>query len=162
MEENPYPVRKGLPHFPPREPSNQSVIIYVTQVVAHRRELLNNPAAFATLLSVWQRADRWKVGRFMVMPDHIHFFCAPATWPIAPFPRWMEFWRAQATRDWPSPHEKPIWQRDFFDRQLRRIESYQQKWEYVRKNPVRAGLVDRPEDWPWQGELNVLNWHAPS
>jgi hypothetical protein len=25
-------------------------------------------------------------------------------------------------------------------------------------NPVRAGLVSRPEEWPYQGELNVLEW----
>ena len=32
------------------------------------------------------------------------------------------------------------------------------KWEYVVRNPVRAGLVNRREDWPFQGELNVLRW----
>jgi hypothetical protein len=32
------------------------------------------------------------------------------------------------------------------------------KWSYVRENPVRAGLVARAEDWPYQGELNVLDW----
>jgi len=37
------------------------------------------------------------------------------------------FWRAEVTRRWPYPAEKPIWQRDFFDRQLRNGESYHQK-----------------------------------
>jgi putative transposase len=162
MEGNARSSRKLLPHFPPIERNNQSIILYVTQVVGQRRRLLDNPSAFTALLSSWRRADRWQVGRFMVMPDHVHFFCAPAGSPVVALTRWMEFWRAQATRNWPVPCEKPIWQKDFFDRQLRDRESYQQKWEYVRENPVRAGLVTKHEDWPWQGELNMLVWHEPS
>jgi hypothetical protein len=39
---------------------------------------------------------------------------------------------------------------------LRGDESYTEKWEYVKANPVRAGLVREPEDWPYQGVLNTL------
>ena len=46
-----------------------------------------------------------------------------------------------------------IWQRGFFDHLLRSAESYGQKWNYVRENPVRAGLVAQPEDWPYAGEI---------
>jgi hypothetical protein len=66
------------------------------------------------------------------------------------------------TRHWPGPVEKPIWQKDFFDRQLRGGESYHQKWLYVMENPVTAGLASHWEDWPYQGELNVLQWHEPA
>jgi hypothetical protein len=47
----------------------------------------------------------------------------------------------------------PVWQQGFFDHVVRNSESYSEKWEYVRQNPVRAGLCLRPEDWPWQGEV---------
>jgi putative transposase len=33
---------------------------------------------------------------------------------------------------------------------------YDKKWEYVRQNPVRAGLVAEPDDWPHRGELQTL------
>ena len=33
---------------------------------------------------------------------------------------------------------------------LRSDESLSDKWEYLRQNPVRAGLVANPEDWPFQ------------
>src|SRR5205823_1911443 len=49
-----------------------------------------------------------------------------------------------------------IWQEQFFDHVLRSGESYSQKWEYVRQNPVRAGLVASADEWPWQGELESL------
>jgi putative transposase len=94
----------------------------------------------------------------MVMPDHIHFFCAPAEHVPASLRPWMKFWKSHAARFWANPHDAPVWQREFWDTQLRRDESYAAKWEYVAQNPVRAGLVTRSEDWPYQGELNVLRW----
>ena len=36
---------------------------------------------------------------------------------------------------------------------IRHSESYAEKWEYVRQNPVRAGLVTNADDWRWQGEI---------
>ncbi|HWN95445.1 MAG TPA: hypothetical protein VNT99_10465 [Methylomirabilota bacterium] len=65
------------------------------------------------------------------------------------------------TRNWPREDEKPIWQKDFFDRQLRSGESYSQKWLYIWENPLVAEFCSRPDNWPWQGELNVLQWHEP-
>jgi hypothetical protein len=44
------------------------------------------------------------------------------------------------------------------DTQLRRGESYGEKWQYVLEDPVRAGLVKHSRDWPYRGELNTLMW----
>ena len=60
------------------------------------------------------------------------------------------------SRQWPWPQEQPIWQKSFWDTQLRQGESYAEKWEYVRQNPVRKGYVSDPESWAYQGELNEL------
>lgn len=51
----------------------------------------------------------------------------------------------------------PYWQERFFDHVMRSRESYEQKWLYVRDNPVRAGLVGNWSDWPYQGEINPLS-----
>ena len=45
------------------------------------------------------------------------------------------------------------WQEGFHDHKFRTRESEPRKWEYVCLNPVRAGLVKRPEDWPFGGEI---------
>jgi hypothetical protein len=47
----------------------------------------------------------------------------------------------------------PHWQKGFFDHINRHSESYSKKWDYVRQNPVRAGLAENSEEWPWQGEI---------
>jgi REP element-mobilizing transposase RayT len=52
---------------------------------------------------------------------------------------------------------KSFWQPGFFDHLLRRDESYAQKWDYVWRNPVRAKLVAQPEDWPYQGEVHLID-----
>ena len=51
----------------------------------------------------------------------------------------------------------PLWQAGFFDHLLRSSESYAEKWEYVRQNPVRAGLVAHWDDWSYQGEIVVID-----
>ena len=43
----------------------------------------------------------------------------------------------------------PLWQGRFFDRALRTVEEYHETLEYIHWNPVKAGLVARPEDWRW-------------
>ena len=42
-----------------------------------------------------------------------------------------------------------LWQPRFFDRALRSVKEYHEKVAYLHLNPVRAGLVQRAEDWPW-------------
>ena len=50
------------------------------------------------------------------------------------------------------------WQSHKWDTRLRREESYHDKWEYVRLNPVRKGLAATPEQWPFQGVMHELRW----
>jgi hypothetical protein len=46
-----------------------------------------------------------------------------------------------------------LWQREYFDHVLRSGESYAQKWDYVRENPVRAGLVTSWDHWRYVGRV---------
>ena len=41
------------------------------------------------------------------------------------------------------------WQRDGFDHRLRSRAELRAKWQYVRMNPVRAGLCSEPDSWPY-------------
>ena len=50
--------------------------------------------------------------------------------------------------------EAPLWQKEFFDHLIRSGESYSEKWEYVRQNPYRAGLVTDADDWPFRGHIH--------
>ncbi len=135
-------------------------IYFVTTCTYRRQPILADKQVAAILSKEWQRArDRhgWAIGRYVIMPDHVHFFCAPEP-DAKPLPNFVGFWK-----EWTSKGIRralclasPLWQEEFFDHVLRSSESYSQKWDYVRDNPVRAGLVGKADDWPWQGQIEEL------
>ena len=151
------PNRKHPAHLPPIERADRPTVIMVTTCVAGRRPLLVREEIHALLRDIWHRADHWRVNRYVLMPDHVHFFCCPAN-PQTSYKTWRQFWRSAATREWPFPAEKPVWQRDDWDTQIRSAAHFTEKWHYVRENPVRKGLVARADDWPYWGEIFPFTW----
>lgn len=76
------------------------------------------------------------------MPDHVHTLLA--------FPPDQRMDRAVAAfKKYLSRKTGINWQRDFFDHRLRNEESLQLKTDYIRQNPVRAGLAECADDWPY-------------
>ena len=99
------------------------------------------------------------VGRFVVMPDHLHFFCASDqrsdSASLSRFIGGFKQWTAKGVLR-AAGLAPPLWQKQFFDHVLRSGESYESKWRYVCENPVRAGRVDSVEKWPYGGEIAPL------
>lgn len=96
------------------------------------------------------------VGRYVIMPEHIHLFvCGPDDFVLGSWVGSLKQALARAMGHTRSVH--PLWQRGFFDHLLRNNESYSQKWDYVRENPVRAGLVTNPESWRYAGEVVTID-----
>jgi putative transposase len=144
-------------HLSSFEAHNRPIIIFVTTCTAKRRKILASPSAHDAILAAWGEASSWLVGRYVIMPDHIHLFCAPNALDAPALNRWMRFWKSIATRGM-GAKAGTAWQRHHWDRQLRSGESYDDKWEHVRSNPVRHGYVANADDWLYQGELNELRW----
>jgi len=135
-------------------------IYFVTTCTFRRRKVLVPGTVATVLLEEWRAARKrhgWAVGRYVIMPDHVHFFCS-AEIEAKPLPRFMQAWKQWTSKRMASELHVPdtIWQPEFFDHILRSSESYSQKWDYVRDNPVRAGFVEQADDWPWQGEVEDL------
>ena len=42
-----------------------------------------------------------------------------------------------------------FWQKEYYDRNVRDHKELVEKLRYIHRNPVKRGLVKRPEDWPW-------------
>lgn len=153
---------RGYPvHHASIEKHNRATIVFLTICTKNRQPLLDQAQVHDLLVAWWRKADQWLVGRYVVLPDHLHLFCAPGHISSVALQTWVAYWKNGVARDWPQRKTGPIWQRDFWDRQLRRAESYEAKWDYVRHNPVRHGLVASAEAWPYQGEVHPLTWHGP-
>ena len=148
------PHRKRLPHGVMYFDS-QPTIIFDTVCTRHKRPWLTSPAVHSLLRDIWSEASLWLVGRYVVMPDHIHMFAA-ATADATDYENWCRYWKSQFTKR----HQEPLhrWQQDHWDTRMRSRQQYAEKWEYVRENPVRAGLSECPEDWPYQGVLHAFAW----
>lgn len=150
-------------HRPPRlERLFQTLdpFYFVTFNTRGRQAWLANDRVHERFIGFGMRAREHgvAVGRYVLMPDHVHLFVRlpPHDLTLA---RWVQALRAVLGKELLAlGHAKPHWQEGFFDHVMRSGESYSEKWNYVRMNPVRAGLVADPNDWPYQGEIDVLRF----
>jgi putative transposase len=98
---------------------------------------------------------KWWMDLFLAMPDHWH---ALASFQDA---GGME----KVLRDWKrfvARSTGVAWQDGFFEHRLRSQKSADEKWHYLRLNPVRKGLVTNPEDWPyvWMPDESEISFTA--
>lgn len=92
------------------------------------------------------------LGRYVIMPNHVHLFVrGDRNFSLS---GWVGGLKRAICVALKSPR---LWQPGFFDHMLRSDESYAEKWNYVRNNPVRAGLVKAADDWLYQGEIVVID-----
>ncbi|MGD9781819.1 MAG: transposase [Kiritimatiellia bacterium] len=137
-------------------------VVFFTAVTARRQAVLANEAAHGILRRIWALAGErngWWVGNYLLMPDHVHFF-ARAGREAMPMKKWVQLWKSLSARQWMALQgaAAPLWQEDYFDRYLRSAENYSEKWSYVEANPVRKGLVENADDWPYRGRIHELRF----
>jgi putative transposase len=84
--------------------------------------------------SRYHAAQKWYVKILLLMPDHLHMLVGvPGDDDLSNLVRDFKRITAKIARI--------RWQRNFFDHRLRHDESEAEKFEYIRQNPVRAGLT---------------------
>ncbi len=133
------------PRIPVWLPLEQEVVYFVTMCVKDRRPVLANTETLRALERAVSKLIHWWIYAAILMPDHLHLLAAPDDRDAdvgnlsGALKRWI---RKELRAKWQ-------WQPGCFDRLLRTNESAQAKWEYMRENPVRAGLVKEWSDWPY-------------
>ena len=141
------PHRRHLPHEIPWwiDPAKQIYFITICAEPRGRNHLAHPKIADRLFETFSHRNDNgvWFVHFGLLMPDHVHL--------LVSFPQSAK--RVQTIiskwKEWTAKSLGIRWQRDFFEHRLRRDESYREKADYIWANPVRAGLVNRVEDWPF-------------
>jgi REP-associated tyrosine transposase len=136
---------------------------FMTLCVAQRKPVLANIHSWKICREVFNKLDRWTILAAIALPDHLHLLASPIVdrdASVTAFTKWFKRWFNEAY--WicrPSVSDgidnRWQWQEGCFDRLLRSDESLSDKWEYLRQNPVRAGLVQNPDDWPFQFQFNA-------
>ena len=127
-------------------------LYFVTFNTHNRQKLLANSHVQNALVNFAHEGEARGIGlgRYVIMPDHVHLFVR------GNFDFALRQWVRMLKRVLSSaiPAEPPHWQQGFFDHLIRHGESYAEKWEYVRQNPVRAGHAPTLEAWPYAGHIH--------
>jgi putative transposase len=93
---------------------------------------------------------------FVVMPDHLHLLLTPS--PTSSLEKCVQLVKGGSSHQIHKErnHKMEIWQEGFYDWTVRDTNDWRAKVEYIRLNPVRAKLVERPQDWPYSSAAAQL------
>ena len=138
--------------------SHSSPLYYVTFCAMYRKPVLANDAVHEALLEYSRKGTSYGVGvgRYVVMPEHIHLFARlNGETSLGMWVRGLKRAIGMVVRR--DSDAASLWQPGFFDHLVRHDESYAEKWLYVRDNPVRKRFVAKWDDWPYQGEVVLID-----
>lgn len=136
--------RSGMDNFADRT-------FFVTSVTWGRRAIFRSQRSaslFLETLSAYRDRHRFQLYEFVLMPDHFHLLLAPI--PMIALERAMQFIKGgyshRFMKETGSPME--IWEKSFTNHRIRDEGDYEHR-RYIHLNPVRAGLVEFPSDYPY-------------
>jgi REP-associated tyrosine transposase len=129
---------------------------FVTFTCYHRRPLLDDPYArdlfVQTLETVRQWYGYWLIG-YVVMLEHVHLLLSEPERKnlslVLQMVKQMVSRKLRTSRD-------PFWQARYYDFNVWSERKRIEKLRYIHRNPVRRGLVARPEDWLWSSFRHYL------
>jgi putative transposase len=138
---------------------------FFTVVTDRRRPILCDPpvrAALREALRSVRAAHPFDIDSWVLLPDHLHCIWVLPDGDTA-FPRrWAMVKRAVTQRcgsslhveSWATPskrrrHESTLWQRRYWEHQIRDAGDLNRHRDYLHWNPVKHGYVSRVSDWPY-------------
>ena len=138
----------------PRPKDISGVVFHVMNRAAISQTLFGGPADYAAFVALVRRSQRRtgiRILAYCLMPNHWHF----AVWvendtQLREFIGWLSFMHAMHVRTWTGTRGKGAVYQDRYLAVPVETETYFYRlMRYIERNAARAGLVDRPENWPW-------------
>jgi REP element-mobilizing transposase RayT len=90
----------------------------------------------------------YELGAYVVMPNHVHLLAHPSVAPDRLL-RSLKGSTARAANLLLGRTGEPFWQKESYDHWVRDHAEFLRIRAYIENNPVKAGLVPRPEEFPW-------------
>jgi REP element-mobilizing transposase RayT len=127
-------------------------VSHVTIATGQRAPVLTGEIATQVIGSLARASESagFDVLVVTLMPDHIHLLVAGRT-PDSNLIRFVQRFKQMSGHAYAERGAGRLWQPSFHDRVLRRTEDVDAVARYIVGNPVRAGLIERGEDWPYSG-----------
>ena len=134
---------------------------FITSVTAQRRALFSRDATADLLVAVflhYRGQGKYLLHDFVIMPDHFHALITPAD--AISLERAVQFIKGGFSFRLKS--SLPVWQASFTNHRIRDDEDFGRHREYIRSNPVRAGLVDKAEDYSYSSATRKFELDSAS
>ncbi len=131
------------------------LIYFVTMSLLNRQPIFQCPEAAKVVyksLQFFHERKQVQFFAYVIMPDHFHAMLHP----IAPLllPDWARLFK-KFTTNYISNGE-PICMKSYWSKTIVTQKFLYQKLHYIHNNPVRAGLVENPEDYRWSSATEYL------
>jgi putative transposase len=125
---------------------------FVTTVTWERRPLFRSERAARLFLeTLFGYRDRgiFQLYEFVVMPDHVHLLLAPK--PAIALERAMQFIKGGYSHLFmkETGSRMEIWEHSFTNHRIRDWDDFEKHRRYIHLNPVRAGFVELPQEYPY-------------
>ena len=134
---------------------DRATVVYLTVCTKDRLPWLASDDVHATIREVWSESTAWLVGRYVIMPDHLHLFAGWVGGQIT-LDTWIRYWKRLFSMRHGNPQHR--WQSGYWDTTMRTIDQCEEKWQYILNNPVRHKLVTVASQWPYAGVVHDFVW----
>jgi putative transposase len=157
----------ALPHF-----QIEGHVYYITTVTYQRLPIFSRPSFVIPLLdslNFYRYKQAFRLLGYVIMPDHLHLIIWPyGTATVSHIMRdFKEFTAKRLVRqsevedmrdclaafrragEETGRAQYKVWQDSFWDENIYTARWLRQKLNYIHRNPVRAGLVEKPADYPY-------------
>ena len=142
-------TRRNLPHW--QEPGRVYFLSWSCKkgliLSANQRTIVLNA------LRYWD-SRKWEVFAAVVMPDHVHLLAQPFSHPeggsidLGEIIHSVKSYSAHQINRF-RRRRGPVWEQERYDRVMRDEPEFLEKWQYIRNNPLKQGLVSAAEDYTW-------------
>jgi putative transposase len=123
---------------------------FVTFSCYRRQPLLSSNAAYSVFeheLEAVRKRYRFVVAGYVLMPEHAHLVVGePLKVPLGTA---LQVLKQRTSRKLKPPGQTRFWQPRYFDFNVHNEQKRVEKLRYMHRNPVKRGLVKKPEDWQW-------------
>ncbi len=120
---------------------------FLTFSCYRRRPYLSTIAAMELFEDALERVRRrylFVVAGYVVMPEHVHLLVNEPKGAL--LSKAIQALKLSVTM---RRQERPFWQAHYHDFNVSEHDKFVQKLRYLHRNPVKRGLVVKPEDWKW-------------
>ena len=97
----------------------------------------------------------YRLLHWCIMPNHVHVMIEKE--PSQTLSDILKAWKSYTSHaiNQLLGRTGSVWMPEYFDRYIRNEEHFYRATEYIRNNPVKAGLVSTPEEWKWSDAGNA-------